>query len=398
MERISDALRGTVRIEISGSFPESLLNTAALSGIEVWNIECLDAWTVCLDCYENRLPELESAAMDCGCDLKVLSRRGGRGSLRFARRRLGLLIGLGLAALLLFASSLFIWRIDIRGSSRLSRGEILRALEDSGVSVGSFWPALSVEQVRSEMMQRLPDVGWMTVNVSGSRAVVLIQERISRPEIYRESGSVDLVAAKGGLIRRMNILAGAPKVSAGQVVIPGELLVSGQRASLTDSGESVRARGTVMAETWVELNAVCPLEEELKTPTGFSHSRFALIFGKRRVNLYFSSGKAIDACDKIISEYTLGMEGLFSLPIRVVRERIVPCRYTVGDGCDREAMARRLYTGLEQDTEGQILQYSLTEGSDGGLYVLTLRAHCNENIAAPVERTQQDAGKEYYDR
>ena len=388
MGSISDFLRGTVRVEITGAFPEGLLNAAAQAGIELWDAEQPDAWTLRLSGYENSLGLLSEMALGCGCELAVNERRGGSGNVRFLRRRPGLVVGLILTAALLLLSSLFIWRIDIRGNERLSRGQILRALADSGVDVGCFWPRMDVEKVRGCMLQRLPEIGWMTVNVSGSRAVVVISERLPKPEIYRESGCVDLIAEKDGLIRRISVLAGTPHAEPGQPVTKGQMLIEGRRASLTESGELLRARGTVMAETWTQRDAVCPREEEIKTSAGVARSRFALCFGKQRLNLYFSSGKAIDACDKIISEYTLGVKGLFALPVRIVHERLVPYRTQMGDGCDREAMARHLYSALEQSMQGQILDWHLTEGTHGGLYVLTLRAHCSENIAAAVQRPE----------
>ena len=136
-----------------------------------------------------------------------------------------------------------------------------------------------------------------------------------------------------------------------------------------------------MADTWYELSAVCPVRERLKTPAGVPHSRFALVFGKTRLNLYIGSGKTIDGCDKIISEYTLGLPGLFSTPLRLVRERFVPYRLSTGDDYDPEAAGQRLYALLEGRTEGQILESALTPGRAGELHVLTLRAHCTENIA-----------------
>ena len=192
---------------------------------------------------------------------------------------------------------------------------------------------------------------------------------------------VPLVASRGGLIRHMNVLAGAPAVSEGQLVTEGEVLVSGDLESLTGERRSVRARGSVMAETWYELNAVRPAEEALKEASGLPHSRFALVFGKRRVNLYIGSGKTIDGCDKIISEYTLGLEGLFSTPIRLVRERFLPYRSAPGDDYDPGGTGRRLYAMLAENTQGQILSYTLSPGRSGELHVLTLRAHCTENIA-----------------
>ena len=173
----------------------------------------------------------------------------------------------------------------------------------------------------------------------------------------------------------------APCAEPGQIVAEGQLLVSGDLESLAGARRAVCARGSVMADTWYELSAVCPIKETLKTPVGLPRSRFALVFGKRRLNLYIGSGKTIDGCDKIISEYTLGLEGLFSTPIRLVRERFVPYRTSAGEDYDTAETGRRLYALLEGRTEGQILESALTPGRAGELYVLTLRAHCTENIA-----------------
>ena len=101
--------------------------------------------------------------------------------------------------------------------------------------------------------------------------------------------------------------------------------------------------------------------------------------------MYIGSRKTIDGCDKIISEYTLGLEGLFSTPVCLVRERFVPYQTHTGDDYDPAETGRRLYALLESRTEGQILESSLTPGRAGDLYVLTLRAHCTENIAVPRE-------------
>ncbi|MBO5496284.1 MAG: sporulation protein YqfD, partial [Oscillospiraceae bacterium] len=120
--------------------------------------------------------------------------------------------------------------------------------------------------------------------------------------------------------------------------------------------------------------------ETEKTPGRWRHSRFALIFGKRRLNLYFSSGKAIDGCDKIVSEYTLGQRGLFALPIRVVKETVVPCR-TQETKADSADLAARLMNRLLSGMEGQVLEHSFAASERDGLLVVTLRAHCMENIA-----------------
>ena len=165
----------------------------------------------------------------------------------------------------------------------------------------------------------------------------------------------------------------------------GETLVTGSLESLAGEPRTVYARATVMADTWAELNAVCPETGQLKQPKGVTRSRFAIIFGKRRVNLYLSSGKAIDGCDKIVAEYTLGAEGLFALPLRIVKESYVPYGLSEGTGYDADAMKLHLSALLNAGTDGQVLQQSFTEANADGLFVVTLRAHCLENIA--VDRT-----------
>ena len=352
--RISDRMRGVVRLEIFGALPPALLNAAAAGGIALWRAKSADENTLRLCCWEGQLDALRALAERAGCEVTVLSKSGGKGNLRFLRRRAPLLAGLLLAALAVLASSLFVWQIEVRGSRRLSRGEILRALSDCGFSVGSFWPGLDTERLRSEMQLK----------------------------------SAELVAARDGLVRRVSILEGRPEIEPGQVVTRGETLASGRLDSLANGTRAVRARGSVMAETWREYLAVRPAEETLKTPRGVPFSRFALQFGKRRFNLYFGSGKALDGCDKIVAEYTLGVKGLFSTPLRLIRERCVPYDSFVGTDPDPEGMAERLSSRLRLSAEGQILERRADSAEAKGLLIVTLRAHCIENIAQTREYEQ----------
>ena len=383
MNRAAKNAYAKAGVQIFGAYPESFINMAVTNGIELWNLKRADDNTLLFDTYESCEASLKMLAEKCCVELELIRYRDKSRKI-FKNRYLLLILCLGLG-LCLFVSSLFIWRIEIHGNERLSRGEILRALEDSGVYVGRFWPGIRADPVRSSFIPALEDVAWMTVNINGSRAVVLINERMPKPEIYEESDAADLVAAKTGLVRRVSVLNGNEAVEAGQAVTTGEILVNGHLGSIMGNERRVRARGTVMADVWYEIDSVCPEEMALKTSAGVPRHRFALAFGKRRINLYISSGKAIDECDKIIKDKTVGLEGHFALPIRFIHETIVPYETETGNAYDMEAMGRFLLSWLLGQTEGQILQSSFTESNCHGLYVLTLRAHCVENIA----QTQQ---------
>lgn len=385
MGRIYEKLRGRLRVEVCGAYVEGLLNAAALEAVELWEIECVDDYTLRLNIYEPDFPRFRALAEKCMCELKVLSARGGSRDRKLIKRRWGLLAFLAVSALLLLVSSLFVWEIEVVGNEKLSRGQVLRALSRSGVDLGTYRYSVSADLVRSSMMQQLPELGWMTVNINGSRAVAVIVERQEKPEIYAQSDPADIVAAETGIIKRMSVENGKPAVKQGDSVLEGELLVSGLMDSLSSGSKFVRAKAKVMADTWHELSAVCPAEEEVKEPGFLSRSRFALVFGKRRINLYFDSGKAIDGCDKIIHEYKLGVEGLFALPVTLVREELIPYETELQPSYDRDAMARQLEKQLLEGMDGEVLSRSFSEGESGGLYVLTLRSHCLEDIALAVD-------------
>ena len=389
MRKIYDRLRGTARAEICGAFPEAVLNACALGSVVLWGLECVNEYTIRVSVHENELDALRAAAQEGMCELSVLEKTGGSKNRAFIVRRAWLLISALAVALLLAASSLFIWQIDIRGCRTLTEGQVLRALSDCGVSRGCFWPSLSADLVRSRMMTLLPQIGWMTVNVSGSRAIVLVSEREEKPEIYLESAAADIVAGRTGIVTQLSVLSGRPLVSPGQSVLEGETLVSGVMESLSNPPRYVCARARVMAVYRDEIPAVCPLEQTLKTEKKGSWSRFALKIGKNRINFYFSGGKDIDGCDKIVHEYNLGVEGLFALPVTIVREELQRWETAPGSAADAEPMKRRLYEALCARIDGEIVTADYSVAETGGLLCVTLRARCRENIARSTDITEE---------
>jgi len=384
MSRIYEKLRGKLRIEVCGAYVENLLNAAALSAIELWDIECVDACTLRLSMYEPEYEPLQTIAEKCMCEIRMLNTQGGSRDRRLLKRRAWLLGFLCLTAAMLFVSSLFVWEIEVVGNEQLTDGQILRALSRCGVDKGSCRYAISADLVRSEMIRQLPEIAWMTVNINGSRAVAVIVERREKPEIYAESQPADIVAAQTGIIKRMSVENGKAVVHRGQSVLAGETLVSGTMDSIANGNKYVRAKARVLADTWQEISAVCPLQEDIKEPGLVSRSRFAIIFGKRRINLYFDSGKAIDQCDKIIHEYNLGVEGLFALPVSFIREELRSYDTQPDAAYDRQLMEQTLSRNLSERVKGQVLNKSFTAGESKGLYVVTLRSHCLEDIAKAV--------------
>ena len=118
-----------------------------------------------------------------------------------------------------------------------------------------------------------------------------------------------------------------------------------------------------------------------------SQSRIALKIGGKRINFYQNGGKTIDGCDKIVHEYNLGIEGLFRLPLSIVREELRPYRVKELSRDPAEEIGQRMLASLAEHIEGEIVFSSLSTAQVDGMTVVTLRAQCRENIAKTVDIT-----------
>ena len=381
MRKNARILRGEVRAELCGGGTERLLDFCAAGGPRLWDVAYADAFTLRASLFEDDLPRLEKLCALCGCELTKKELRGGSGERKRLMARSGLAVLAAVCALLLTLSGLFICEIEVVGNERLSKGEILRALAECGVSEGCFWPGTDAERIRSDMLLRCEGLAWMTLNVRGSRATVLVLERKEKPQIYDERAAADLVAARSGVVRELSVKNGRAVVGRGELVAQGQTLVSAVMDSPTGEPRRVRAEGSVTAETWPERVIFLSPGTQLKERGKGFRLIVGLRFGKNRFDLVTNSRKELDECDKIMKEYNLGIEGLFRFPLGLCVEIYRPYRTTGPAAADPSGAETRALSALAGEIDGQIVSYEFEEGEGR----VILRAHCLENIAITEE-------------
>ncbi len=123
--------------------------------------------------------------------------------------------------------SRFVLVIDITGNETVPDGVILSELREAGVSLGSYGPAVDERAVANQTLLGLEELSFVSVNLRGVRAEVVVRERDPAPEVEPTGVASDLVAGKSGRILTVNALAGDPQVEVGDTVEAGEVLVSG---------------------------------------------------------------------------------------------------------------------------------------------------------------------------
>lgn len=387
MRGIFDRIRGTARLRVSGARPERMLNLLARYGIWFSQMERTDELSLCFTVLQRDLRRVQRLAADAYFDAEVLRHSGLPTLARRVKRRFALYIMPPLCVLSVLVLSLFIWEIEISGNETISDAQILSVLDEHGIRVGSFGLCIDRELLRDKVISVLPKISWMTVNVKGCRAEVIIRERVDPPEIVDMGSPADMIAARTGLICEMSVFEGAAQAQKGDTVLQGELLISGTMPSLSGKTRLVRSLGVIKARTWYEISEKMPLEYISKRYTGETKTKKSLIIGNYRLNLYLNGGISLDACDKIIKRERLSLPGGILLPIETVSaeyREYIPETVRMSEEDIETILKARLTQRLSEQTKGEPIALEFETCSDGEFVTVTLHAECMEDIGLTV--------------
>ena len=385
MGRIYDLARGTARIEVQGEYPETVLNFCSENGIEFWQTSPKENFCITFTIYSSDYAELNEQNGKNGCEIKLISSRGGKRVTKKARSRLMICLGALFCVLAVALSSMFIWKIEIDGNSRLSDGEVKRVLRECGVDYGVFWPSVSSDEVSNSIQLMEPEIAWISLNIRNSYAHIEIHERIEVPKLVDADSFTDVIADKTGTITSVSALDGKKLVNVGDTVTEGEVLISGTMDSETGDSRYVHAKGSIIAQTYYEITAVSPLKENKKTSDKSGKDGFSLLLGKNRIFFSSDSGKDAQSCDKINKLRYASLGNTFTLPVGIIYEPVTKW-HTECRGIDVNKTTERLKQNLLKELQrriedGTIDEYKFSVSQNDDLLAVTIFAQCTENIA-----------------
>ena len=389
MSRAVNYLRGQVLVRVESAFPERVLNLCAARDLGFWDLqwESETAFTCRLSRADFR--ELRRAAGKLECSVTPLRRSGAPYTLRRLLSRPALAAGAVAVGLWLVLGSFFIWEFTIEGNETLPDEVILRALEEQGVGIGSFGLSLDGEDLRNRILLELPELVWLTVNVSGCRASVQVRERVPVPETVDRKALSNLVARRAGLVLEIHAFSGVKCVVEGMSVEEGQILISGVEDTENFGARTTAGLGEVKGRTWHTLTAKLPLTVQKKVYAG-EKTGYSLIFGKKRVKFFGNSSIEGRNYDKITKRMKLSFLGV-PLPVTVEQEKwqFFETQPVAADPAALEELGRAvLEDRLHREVEpyGTVSSSLCTAKARSGTLEVTLRAECEESIGelAPI--------------
>lgn len=392
VSQMVNLLRGSVKLEVVGAFPERFLNLCAQRGVAFWGVEQPDSRTLRLTVAWTDRKGLEELAERTGCTIRQRGKKGMPPFLLGFKKRYAFLTGLALALAAVCVLSRFVLVIEVEGNESVPSQIILSELRRQGLRPGVYGPSLPVREMTNEALIRLEDLSWMTVNLHGIRAQVVVRERVLKPEIVDETVLGDIVAEAPGIVTHIEAWSGDAAVEEGATVLPGDVLIRGSiRMDPPQWSENpvqwmpVRAMGQVEGRTWRTLTASIPLTAEVKTYTGEEERRWSVtILGQRRDFLQ-NSGITLDRYDKISNTWSLTLPGGTALPFSLCRETYrgyETAALPLNSAAAQTMLEERLLEKLEEllGETGREVSHSFSAGERDGLLVVTLTAECEEEL------------------
>ncbi len=399
MKKLINLLRGYVELEVSGAFPERLLNLCAQNRLQFWRLCWIDETSFTFRIALQDRKRLEELARRAMCDLNEKGRRGAVVVAEgIVQRRWGFVAGLAFCFLAVSFLSRFLLVIEVTGNDTVPTAVILSQLQRVGVRPGAYGPAIVEKEAANEALLGLPELSYLAINIYGTRAEVVVHEAEKKPKLLEEDVPTDVVAKADGIIEHIHVSGGRALFQDGDIVAKGEVLITGDldlkepAYGTVDLGHLiVHAEGTVTARTWRTLEESIPLTVQGKTYTGEERIGYGIKILWFDLDFFQNSSIFSGRYDKITRTDQLV---LFDHPLPVWLTTTTLRGYSLEERTvDQEEAVQRLEHVLNARLEelmaanqGEVIQTDFVTREENGRLTVTLLVECREEIGRTVER------------
>lgn len=306
------SVKGYVRIRVSGLNQERVLNRAASEGIALTDVQRCVGGALTADVAVRDLKRLRIAVRGCGCSVHILQKHGAP-MIAFAIRRNRLLAaGAAIAFILLVLASTRVWHIDIDGVG-IDREAVMQILSDEGIGVGTA--RRSIHPTHVGKLISGGDIGVVHADVELNGVVLDIHATAADDFSVTEGDDrpASIYADKDCVITSISVTRGRAAVKVGDVVLAGQLLISGDLSEQKE-GFAVHAEGEIKGRVLYNATASAAQGTTRLQRSGNSERLTVIqIFGHEFIpelpyeyyDLEYVSRRIIDGCGIPIAAYTM---------------------------------------------------------------------------------------------
>ncbi len=270
--------RCRLQLRIEGFKADKLLNMAFRKGIFMRRICVLSETEITVWIAAGDLKKLKKLAKSL-YKITVLQEKGPECGVKKIRRQPFVLLGIALAAAVIFTRSLLISTVIVDGYKAIPEESLRKCLSESGIYEGAWRPDIEWEKARKTLYDTFPEITWVKLVYDGTAVYLDIAETDDLRDTSRTDADgdaedtddaedtgkkityTDLVAEKSGYVESVQPLWGEARVEAGDYVKKGQVLIGGCipiEPTTFEEGDAkeyyVKAQGEVWARVPYRLN------------------------------------------------------------------------------------------------------------------------------------------------
>ena len=309
---------GYVNISVEGYFIERFMNICISKKILLWNIKREKSTFLYANVGIKNFKKLKEIARKTKCKINIKEKKGLPFVFNRHRKRKIFLILLIVFFIIIFTLSNFIWNIEVKGTSNISKEEILETLKENGLKIGMAKNKIDTQKIINSIRLNRDDVAWVGIGITGTNATVKIVEADLKPEIIDENDYCNIVSEKEGLILKVTAKNGTPLVKKDDIVKKGSILIAGYIEGKYTGTRYVHSEGEVLAKVGYSKKDKIELQKQEYKQTGKNESKYSIRIKNFVINLYKTLPN-FENYDTIIEEKKLKIFSNFYLPIEIIK-------------------------------------------------------------------------------
>lgn len=246
MSRFWDFVGGTLDCRLDTPAPERFMNLCHSRKIYLADISSSGQQTrfrIGLKDYRKIRPVVRK----CHVVPKIIRRRGLPFLLYRNRRHKAFFAGIFIALVLLWLLSGYVWDIEIQGNAVHTDETLAQFLKEIDIHTGQRKSSVDTSWLEEELRLKYEDISWVSARIEGTVLKIELKEaKVLTPEDENAQAG-NIVAWQDGVIASMVTRNGTARVSVGDAVKAGDLLIEG-RVDIIGDDEAVKNTHYVRAD------------------------------------------------------------------------------------------------------------------------------------------------------
>ena len=257
---------GYVSFSVDAQNAKILLNLISRNKLKIWDISTINDLMIS-KVLSSEFKSILHLSKVNNIKINLIDKKGFRFLCLKYRNRKGILIGLVLLFTLFKILSSYIWKVEICGDCEANYSQIMEASRKNGIFIGAKKKNIDSKVVNQNIMSMVHDISWISVNIQGCKASVLVKNRDEEPKFDSDTPN-DIRSSCDALITRMETFSGTPLVKQGDAVLKGQILVSSLVVDANGNENSVHASANVWGEVYEEFEDYEDLCQDITIRTG----------------------------------------------------------------------------------------------------------------------------------